>query len=269
MLKTRSLSIACGGMLVNVALYSQDDSHRAGGTCCPCAKGHDRLGLLKWAHGLQRLFSELRDSFLQDAEGRATLCSYTSDAASFLTRGNFSVVKGEGSSVQRRGKVPCEFLSERLVLKRIAVGEAVTSQSLLGPPRLLKVGKQAGHCFNAACDIIPTWRTRGHKGLFIHHYCFDRALHEPLCRLLEAKRNALYSDEFELIDSSERSMLNLKDIFIETGCAAHDASGSLKWGLARYGSKTVHDNLFITIRSLRQCFEHLLSHLRPWLVQAC
>ena len=231
--------------------------------------GHSppKVTVQRWAFALQRLLQELRDSFMEDIGGRAMLSSYSGDATGYLTRGRTAVARSSGSTIQRRGKLPCEFLSERLVLKRIDPGQAIQCQAYIAPPRLLLAGKQAGNCFHACCELVPTWRLKEHRGILIQHYCFDRALHEPLCRLLEAKKNALYSLDLGLLNTPDRPLLELKDIFVQTGCAAHDGSGALKWALARWGDKVTHDNLFSVMRSLRQSFDALLCHLRPWLMQ--
>ena len=227
-----------------------------------------RSTVQRWGIALLRLLQDLRDSFMKDLSGRAVLTSYTGDATSYLTRGRTTVAQASGtlhpSSWQAPLRVP---LSERLVLKRFDAGEAIHSQPFIAPPRLLLAGKQAGNCFHACCELLPTWRLKDHHGILIQHYCFDRALHDPLCRLLEAKKNALYSAQLGAITSPERPILELKDIFVQTGCAAHDGSGALKWGLARWGDKSVHDNLFLVMRSLRQTFDALLCHLRPWLMK--
>ena len=195
-----------------------------------------RSTLQRWAFALQRLLQELCDSFMQGHAGRAVLTSYSADATSYITRGRTAVAHASSSTIKRRGKLPCEFLSERLFLKRCEPGQAIQSQAYIAPPRLLHAGKQAGNAFHACCELVPTWRLKGHDGILIQHYCFDRALHLPLCRLLEARKNALYSPEVGALNRPDRAILELKDLFVQTGCAAHDGSGALKWALARWGA---------------------------------
>ena len=229
--------------------------------------GHDKLSLWRWTHALQRLMVDLTDRFMDAVAGKAFLCSYTSDATCFLTRTQTSIATFSGSSLQRRGKSPCEFLSERLMLKSCGAAGIINSDVFFVSTSAAESGQTSCNSFQAICDLLPTWRTKGHSNIIVHHFCFDRALHEPIWRLLLARRNALYDPGMHLLQGPDRAILELKDIFVQTGCAAHDGSGSLKWGVARWGGKTVHDNLYMVIRSLRQSLDALLSHLRPWLLK--
>ena len=96
---------------------------------------------------------------------------------------------------------------------------------------------------------------------------FDQALHLLFCRLIEAKKNALYSPELGSLTTPDRPTLEPRDTFVQTGCAAHSGFGTMKWGPARWGDKAVHDLFIFVMRSLRQTFDAFFCHLRPWLMQ--
>ena len=102
-------------------------------------------------------------------------------------------------------------------MKRMDAGQTIHTQAYIAPPRLLLAGKQAGNHFHACGELVPTWRLKEHSGILIQHYCFDRALHEPLRRLLEAKKNALCSADLGILATPDRAILELKDIFVQTG----------------------------------------------------
>ena len=209
-------------------------------------------------------FARLRDGFLSRNQHRPILASYQSDATSFLVRSQLSVPSSDGS-FQRRGRLLSEFLSERAVYKSLGA-DHVDMVVVMKPPRILGLGKKTTNLLRAACDFMPVLRLENCTGILVVHTCFDRAVHDGISRLMRARGEAYYSSAAGLVeDEGEAEVSSLKEWFLETGCAAHDGSGGLKWGLARWSTEFVQDNLYISIESLRNTFSHLASHLGQWL----
>ena len=212
---------------------------------------------------LSKYMDKRRNEFLMKHAMRPVLCSYTSDATSFLCREQVNVASDE-SSCQRRGRLLTELFSERAVLKSITPS-GPDMFIWMRPARFLEHGKCIPHLFDAACANSPALR-HVCSSVIINHVCFDRAVHSGLSRLLSARSSAYY----DTLDHEENRFPgsefgDLKEWFLETGCAAHDASGSLKWGMHRWTSESIHDNVFIAIESLRNIFIHLVTHLPMWL----
>lgn len=231
----------------------------------PCHSAEDddrcrRLGL-----ALDRHFKAALNEHIGSAAGRPLLISYQSDATSFLTRTQVETSTEQGS-LQRRGRSLQEFLSERCLLKSVEPSGDVRMTVSMRPPRKLDRGKTTGNHFSAACFSVPLLRQSGHTGISITHVCFDRALHHSLSKLLLARRNAYYDSSVGVYEDEHESFLgSLRDWCLETGCAAHDGSNGLKWGMAPWGNGDVQDNLFIACESLRNNFHHLARHLCSWL----
>ena len=212
---------------------------------------------------LSKYMDKRRNEFVMKHAMRPVLCSYSSDATSFLCREQVNVASDE-SSCQRRGRLLTELFSERAVLKSITPS-GPDMFIWMRAARCLEHGKCIPHLFDAACASSPALRPFC-SSVIINHVCFDRAVHSGLSRLLSARSSAYY----DTLDHEENQFPgsefgDLKEWFLETGCAAHDASGSLKWGMHRWTSESIHDNVFIAIESLRNIFVHLVTHLPMWL----
>lgn len=190
------------------------------------------------------LHSELcrrRDSVFAN-NGRALLFSYSSDATSFLCRHQVSKAAAQGA-IQRRGRHLDEFLCERGIFKSVGPS-GINTAIVLRPPRILSAGKKLGNLFRAATDFFPLPRVEaGSSSILVSHFVFDRAVHAPLVRLLSARRNAFYSEVESGFVGNDRELAALKDIVVATGCSAHDASGALKWAMARWGTGETHESL--------------------------
>jgi hypothetical protein len=213
---------------------------------------------------VSRHLLECRSKFFGTYGRRPILQSYSSDATSFLcrTQVHLSTMNGD---VQRRGRLLSEFLSERVVLKSITA-HAVPTLIFVKPPRILSEGKKIPNFFTAGVDSVPMARREGCESIVVNHCVFDRAVHGGLSRMMHARTRLYYDTELGVYNDDDESFIpSCKEWDVETGCSAHDASGSLKWALDRFGTKETHDNLFIAIESLRNSVQHLASHITSWL----
>ena len=104
------------------------------------------------------------------------LYSYGSDGTPMLNRQTFSHPGPDGGKVLRTAGRAVEFNLERAFVKTVSpAGEAETT-ALFKPPTPLDAGKGAWQVFRASCKFFPRFKSLGHTGVSISHYCFDRAL---------------------------------------------------------------------------------------------
>lgn len=99
------------------------------------------------------------------------------------------------------------------------------------PPRILSAGKKV---------------EAGSSSVIVSHFVFGRAVHAPLVKLLTARRNAFYSEIAGGFVGNDRELASTKALVVATGCSAHDASGALKWAMARWETGETHTHTHIS-----------------------
>ena len=119
-----------------------------------------------------------------------------------------------GNMVLRKGRALHEMLLQRVVFVALT-SEGRDVSLLVVAPRALDAGKTAWHQFSAFTDLLPTLRARGHLGISLTHFAFDRAVHEPMSRRLTALHDAYY-DPAHRPPTDEDLLLQLTDLTVDT-----------------------------------------------------
>jgi hypothetical protein len=194
---------------------------------------------------------------------RPVLYSYQADTTSFKTRVQTDTRgNSEQHSLHRRGRELAELLSEKAFLKTIGDDGIAVFMVLCSCARILRDGKTADVHFTALLEFGRKLILEHRWAITLRHHCYDRAVFEPVMRRVIAHRAARYAPEMELLGIVERYEQEPLDIVTGIACAAHDASNSLKWGVARMlREPTWVDDLFIGIESLRNSYVSLYAHL--------
>ena len=208
-------------------------------------------------------------ALVRNAEGRAVLFTYGSDATSAKCVVTYTA-KVDAKRVQRRGAHGVELLVERAFLKTTTPSGRKHVACLWNDPRPLLQGKTAWVHVSAACKFFPLLRALGHTGIAVSHYCFDRALQSSLAKKMQ-QRHSLY---YETVGgpsprAGNFALEGLQDWVVNTACAAHDVHNSLMWGLRPFAADEVDvlRRLHVGIESLRNSFDLLHRFLRPFVAE--
>jgi hypothetical protein len=203
-------------------------------------------------------------SVVAAASGRAVLFSYGSDGTPMLTRACFKSTLG-GHTVRRYAGKSVEFLVERGFVKTSdGVGEPIVASLARDPVPLLH-GKTAWHMFPPACAFFPLLQRLGHAGIAVSHYCFDRAVFDPLMEKLRQRHAMYHAVQRQNPASDWTPVQECLDWVVGTPCANHDCQNALKWSLKAVldeedTAQVVHA-LHIAIASVRNGFDLLHAHL--------
>jgi hypothetical protein len=210
-------------------------------------------------------------SVVAAASGRAVLYSYGSDGTPMLTRASFSSTLG-GQTVRRYAGKSVEFLVERGFVKTTdGVGEPIVATLARDPVPLLH-GKTAWHMLPPACAFFPLLQRLGHAGISVSHYCFDRAVFDPMMEKLRQRHAMYHAVQRQNPASDWTPVQECLDWVVGTPCANHDCQNSLKWALKAVldeedTAQVVHA-LHIAIASVRNGFDLLHAHLGAFVAEA-
>ena len=201
------------------------------------------------------------------AHGHPLLCSYTSDATPLRTRVRFMNPGGKTATLPlvREGKALHEYLLERSFFKKLDKDGVAVPQVIITEPRVLSEGKTSWNLYTAAELSSPHLKSRGHTGISISHYCFDRLAYSALSRKL-LQRHALFHHIQKSMSNDHTILDELTDLVISTPCANHDAQNAFKWALSVHlaPADAVND-LHICIEALRNSYDLIHSHLHTFL----
>lgn len=205
------------------------------------------------------------NQLVHGANGQPLLFCYSCDATSFLcadVQQNASL----GTSIVRKGKVLHEFLMQRGFCKIVHASGREQLEVLFADPLPLTEGKSCWNQFAAGSKFYPMLRQQGHRGICVFHLSADRAVLSGLTRMFRQRLRAYYSDEFGPPLGPEKPLLERSDLFVASGCAAHDIQNSLKWALASCGGPECLKDAHIVIESLRNSFSLLQARVRSFLL---
>ena len=168
-------------------------------------------------------------------------------------------------SVVRVGKVLHEYLLQRgMVRAKPASGEDQIA-FLFTDVLPLSEGKKAWNVFTAGSTLFPLLRKAGHKGICLHHHSFDRAQFTALDRAFRQRHKAYYTEGLGPDLGEEKTLAELTDWIVGTGCCCHDIQNAMKWALSASGPvQDLHD-LHIVVESLRNSFQILMCRLPAFL----
>lgn len=197
------------------------------------------------------------------------LFSYASDGTPMTTVSRHVVQAHAKRRVAREGGRLREFLVQRGFVKAMGVDGGGEVCVLLSDPLPMDEGKSAWHCFSAAVQFYPMLREKGHVGIAISHYGFDRALYEALQNKLRM-RHAKYYEDLAESGKGQSQLLALTDWVVSTGCGNHDCQNALKWGLREMmgeDPEALLKDMYIAMEACRHGYSALHDNLRWWLLR--
>ena len=201
--------------------------------------------------------------FLADRLSEPMVQFYSNDETPMKLRMQGAWKVGE-QTYRRAGKAGRPFLIQMSFYRTVGADDSAESVCSWEPPLLLSHGKSAAAVHAATMQRHRTLRQQGHRGLVIQFYSFDRALFEPLSRLLQ-QEHMLAAPQYGK-SKAQSELLHHHEWTVTAGCALHDAHNSLKWGLnfQAWGPQLLKD-LFIVMQSLKNSFNLVTERLTPWL----
>ena len=207
------------------------------------------------------------------AQGVPILVSYSNDGTPLSVRKRV-VLPGVAGSMTREGGASHELLCQRAMYRtRDRTTGGWQTVAMIRDPVPLVHGKGAGPVFSAAVEFLPTLRQMGHRGIAIHHYAFDRALHAPLVRRFK-QHHARLAPQWAAPTEPEAGPARLfppalLEWVLDTGCCNHDVHNGLKWSLLQYLTDDAFmKDTFLVIESMRNGFSLLHEELSRWVVTA-
>ena len=196
---------------------------------------------------------------------QAALASYISDATSFRCEST-STGFSHGKQVVRRGKVLEEFLMQRICVYVVTPLGGREAAVIVADPKPLSKGKKSANLFAAGAKYFPVLRSFGRTGIVIFHLGADRAVLSSLDRLFGQRQKAFYTPGLGPDLGDEATLLENTDLYVNTGCALHDLSNSIQWGLASVAGGEVVQDIHIVIESCRNSFAFIQANLAKFLV---
>lgn len=139
---------------------------------------------------------------VRNAEDRAILYSYGSDATPVLATNTVSQQLTENRRIVRKAGVGTELLIERAFVKTTSASGSPVVVCLFRDPTPLTTGKTVWHHVGAACKFFPFLRTLGHEGIIVSHYCFDRAVFQAARRRFQQRHKLYYMTHTGVSDMS-------------------------------------------------------------------
>lgn len=101
---------------------------------------------------------------------------------------------GTHARITRGGKFRDEFLLQRQLIK-VSTRGGTQQVMICEDPVGLQKGKTALHVFVAGCEMRPTLRHLGHRGVVVNWYCQGGQLHLALSRLYKSRHALFYGEE--------------------------------------------------------------------------
>ena len=187
---------------------------------------------------------------------------YSSDCTPIKTRELHSWGTG-GMKVHRSGK-----RTDELLIQRFFVSDADRSVCTYFTDPLHMEDKTASSHVQAWLDLASNPRSLGHQSLFTSWSVFDGALVSALARMTKQYYEGLHHRNKQLLAAGDALRLRLCTFVFVFKCAAHHFHSALDWSMRPYTSKEILKCYYVTIESLRNGFNELVSHLGSWLTVA-
>ena len=168
-----------------------------------------------------------------------------------------------GLVIRRNGKATFELLCATSFVRVAAADGSYVDALEIRDPVPLTNGKKVDEIVSAARAGWKTLRERGHRGICIQAYVFDRAgisALERRFRQLHKLLSGVYSTDVESSD-----ILWHRELVIVVACAFHDAQNSMKWALAELSDREATRDLYIGISSCRNAFSSIRAYTVSWL----
>ena len=199
-----------------------------------------------------------------DAGVRPTLAYYSCDGTPIRTHLKAKAHVG-CLTIRREGKQTQEYLAQVCFLRYADTATRTNSKCIFAPPLPMTEGKSAQAQFQAGLQVSVNLRARGHRGIVLQHYCFDRAIESAMSRMFRQHhllKAPLYGET-----KAESKMLANTEWVECAGCALHDAHNSLKWGMQfKQLGPEVLKGVFKVFRALRNSYDLIIEYLPNWLL---
>jgi hypothetical protein len=197
------------------------------------------------------------------------LMSYSSDCTPVSSRLRTKRKMTEHTTISREGQQDHELLVQHAFYRFIDHLGVAHSAVLLRDPQPLTHGKGAWALYSCGVEFAKTLRERGHRGIAVQHYTFDRAAFSALQKLFKQRHLQMAPSFGGAADGTSSVLLNLQEWTVSTGCALHDSHNALKWALhQQFCNPDLMKGLYIVVESIRNSYGQLLSYLGNWIVRS-
>ena len=213
------------------------------------------------------LLDETAREMISKAHTRPVLFEYFGDGTPLKLKHAFQVSFAEHHKHARSGYLGEELYCQGAFVRTYdGAGEPVVTCLLRDPRPML--GKSAMHAFNALVEFFTTLDQLNHDGFNIHHYSWDGALFSACKRYSRQYHTTVLRRLCDTAPGQTGTMRVLKSWLLCTGCGLHDLHNGFTWGISKLlQGKTMLDELYIVLESLRNGYSYLQSHLSSFLME--
>ena len=170
-----------------------------------------------------------------------------------------------GKHGHRQGRNTDEYYIQSAFFRFLDQHGQHHTRFLCAPPLALTKGLGADAQFAAGCRFSKTLRERGHRGIVLNVYVFDRKGIERLARFYVRRHTEAEEKWGE--DEGESWTLSLMEWTLIVACALHDLHNGLKWSLFEvFQSPAMIKDTWIIFQSVRNSFDDVQRHIPLWLL---
>jgi hypothetical protein len=226
---------------------------------------------LSLALGLNKFCGEHVSRMVREAarHNLPILQAYMSDGWSGRVFRRSTEAGEDGKRLVRVTRIRRHFALQRGLVKfRDAAGQ-VHSSMMFAEPRPLQHGGRSGNFLTVLNEFWESLRFST-KGPIIEVFCFDGELFTAMQKLISGKRTLMYdmfdelliprlvSDDEPIVD---KALLKATHFQLFVKCTSHSLSNGTKWGLSRWATGEVIDELYIAIAACISCSSDIMDCL--------
>ena len=217
---------------------------------------------------VRRLLERNFHKLILEAGRRPLLLSYTGDCTPVQTR-VVTAFRSDGRTCRRSGYQTQDYyvqISFGMYVDDVGVAEVAV---LLSPPRPMRNGKSVREYHSLAVEFIVDPRDRGHEGILVRHFAFDRGQFSATQRVLRQHCTHKALRRPETSCASAPFLLYLLDWCVSTPCCLHDVHKSLHWSLhVAFTDAALLKNVFVSVDSCRKSCRQVCTLAPAWLWDA-
>ena len=146
----------------------------------------DRTETSRLCELLKSFSAQQAAEMVRQARGSPVLASYSCDGTPTRAKQRIQS-QPAGDGVTRSGGDTAELLVQRTMFRWSHASGEVRTAVKLSEPSPMTQGKTLPPTFALCLRHWETLRAMGHRGICVHQYTFDRALHAGLVRLFRKK----------------------------------------------------------------------------------
>ena len=197
----------------------------------------------------------------QHSHDRVLVKMYTSDGTPLLLNRAWVRALGVGGRrLRRHGKRAAEYLVERTYVRGRDVNGELMHAALFRDPVPVR-DKTGWGLFGCFLQSSPSLRSLGWKGPALSHYVFDRGCYSTMSRMVRQYHK--YEGTEEL--GASAPLIAALDFVFTRPDVLHDCATAFKWGAKAFTESDTAKDLFITIASIRNSYDHLMNNVHKWL----